>query len=181
MCMEDECLPSPFDPNRLTQGLYCVSTQRQHWKMCPNVLWKNVKLQTLHANSLQPVTSELSGDFHRYSISLTSRSAQSYFNDCHHLCMSAMPAIQPSLQDVIRGQRISVLRKTPSSLLLLWHNNRGVKLSSCKRSVAQICVGFYPLQEINEVQEQKKDGPHWHEVLQASSCCFRQLTHFIAL
>lgn len=79
--------PFPFDPNRLTQGLCCVSTQRQHWKMCPNVLWKNVKLQTLHANSLQPVTFKLSGDFHRYSISLTSRSAQSYFNDCHHLCM----------------------------------------------------------------------------------------------
>lgn len=55
--------------------------------MCPNVLWKNLKLQTLHANNLKPVTSELSGDFHRDSTSLTSQFVQSYFKDCHHLCM----------------------------------------------------------------------------------------------
>lgn len=55
--------------------------------MCPNVLWKNVKLQSLHANSSQPVTTILSGDFHRDNISLTSHFVQSYFNDCHHLCM----------------------------------------------------------------------------------------------
>lgn len=78
--------------------------------MCPNDLWKNVKLQTLHVNNLQPVTSKLSRD----STSLTSQFVQSYFNDCHHLCMFSHVTIQPSLQDMIHGQRISVLRKTPS-------------------------------------------------------------------
>lgn len=99
--------------------------------------------------------------------------------------ISAMAATQPSFQDMIHGQRISVLRKTPSScyssVAAAVVQEVGVKLSSCKRSVAPVCVGFHPLQEINEVKEQKKDGPHWHEVLQASSCHFSQLAHFIAL
>lgn len=98
---------------------------------------------------------------------------------------SAMAAIQPSFQDMIHGQRISVLRKTPSScyssVAAAVVQQVGVKFSSCKRSVAPICAGFHPLQEINEVKEQKKDGPQWHEVLQASSRRFSQLAHFIAL
>lgn len=99
--------------------------------------------------------------------------------------ISAMAATQPSFQDMIHGQRISVLRKTPSSCYSSGAaavvQEVGLNLSSCKRSVAPICVGFHPLQEINEVKEQKKDGPHWREVLQASSCHFSQLAHFIAL
>lgn len=125
--------PFPFNPNRLTQGLCCVSTQRQHWKMRPNVLWKNVKLQTLHANSLQPVTSKLSGDFHRYSISLIPQSAQSYFNDGHQLCMFSHVSYSAFLAGRDTWTEHLCAKENPFFLLLLlWHNKRGVKLSSAR-------------------------------------------------